>query len=153
MENKKIGFLLVGISLVFFSFLGFSWSIFYQENVNENILSFMHTGFGFFGFMLGLGFYFIFFNNTDEKIMKRLEDNSVKIIEESKFNTILGVMNDFEKRVLLKIRENNGITQSTLQIKVDMSKAKLSYILQDFEKRKIIKRVPKGKTLSVFLKI
>jgi len=153
MENKRIGMLLVAISLVFFLFLGFSWSSFYQQNVNENIVSFMHAGFGFFGFMFGLGFYFIFFNDTNEKIMKRLENDSEKTIRNSKFNTILSVMDDFEKRVLLKIKENDGITQSTLQIKVDMSKAKLSYVLQDFEKRGIINRIPKGKSLSVFLKI
>jgi uncharacterized membrane protein len=34
-----------------------------------------------------------------------------------------------------------------------MSKAKLSYVLQDLEKRNIIKRVEKGKTLALYLRV
>lgn len=153
MENKKIGILLVSISMMFFLFLAFSWNMFYQQDANEGILSFMHIGFGFFGFIFGLGFYLIFFNKTSETIMKRLESDRDKLIEDDKFNIIFSIMDDFEKRVLLNIKENSGITQSTLQIKSDMSKAKLSYLLQDFEKRNIIKRIPKGRSFSVFLKI
>lgn len=153
MENKKIGILLVSISMMFFLFLAFSWNMFYQQDANEGILSFMHIGFGFFGFIFGLGFYLIFFNKTSETIMKRLESDRDKLIEDDKFNIIFNIMDDFEKRVLLNIKENSGITQSTLQIKSDMSKAKLSYLLQDFEKRNIIKRISKGRSFSVFLKI
>ncbi|MAH03202.1 transcriptional regulator, partial [Candidatus Pacearchaeota archaeon] len=47
----------------------------------------------------------------------------------------------------------DGITQNILRLRTDMSKAKLSYVLQELEKRNLIKRVKKGKTLEVFLKI
>ena len=62
-------------------------------------------------------------------------------------------LNPFEAKVLRKIKEEEGITQSTLRLKLDMSKAKLSYVLQDLEKRELIKRVEKGKTLQIFSKV
>jgi len=34
-----------------------------------------------------------------------------------------------------------------------MSKAKLSYVLQELEKRGIVKRIEKGKTLAIYLKV
>ena len=54
---------------------------------------------------------------------------------------------------LKKTKEQEGITQNTLRFKVDMSKAKLSYVLQDLEKRGLIKRVKKGKTFEVYTKL
>ena len=58
-----------------------------------------------------------------------------------------------EKKVMKSIKEHEGITQSTLRLRTDMSKAKLSYVLQELEKRNLIKRIKKGKTLQVFLRI
>ena len=51
------------------------------------------------------------------------------------------------------IKEQDGITQNTLRLRVDMSKAKLSYVLQELEKRNLIKRIQKGKTLAIYLKV
>ena len=50
------------------------------------------------------------------------------------------------------MRDQEGITQNTLRLRVDMSKAKLSYVLRDLEKRDLITKVKKGKTHAVFLK-
>lgn len=57
------------------------------------------------------------------------------------------------KKVMKAIKDHDGITQSTLRLRLDLSKAKLSYVLQELEKRNLIKRIKKGKTLQVFLKI
>ena len=51
------------------------------------------------------------------------------------------------------IREQDGITQNTLRLRVNMSKAKLSYVLQELEKRGLIKRIEKGKTLAIYLRV
>ena len=61
-------------------------------------------------------------------------------------------LDSFEKKAMKAVKEQDGITQNTLRIRTDMSKAKLSYVLQDLEERGLIKRVKKGKTLAVFLK-
>ncbi len=153
MENKKLGILFVIISLVFFVFLIYFGNIFYSNQIGESILSVVHVAFGFFGFMLGLGFYLLLFNKTDERIMKRLEDEKNKKIEDEKFEIILMALDDFEKKVLKAVKEQDGITQSTLRLRTNMSKAKLSYVLQELEKRNLIKRTPKGKTLEIYLRI
>lgn len=165
MENKKLGVLLIIISLVFGFFL-----VYYNLDMDKKsaeigcnvaegceeikeILSITHIGFGFFGFMLALGFYLLFFNKTEQAIFKRLEEQKNTEIEEEKFSIILKALDDYEKRVLQLVREQEGITQNTLRLRANMSKAKLSYVLQELEKRGLVKRIPKGKTLQIHLRV
>ena len=165
MENKKLGILMVVISLIFFMFL-----IYFNTKLSENssksecnpteecraiesIFTITHIGFGFFGFMLALGFYLLFFNKTEERIFKRLEDDKNKKISEEKFDIVLKALDDYEKKVLRAVKEQDGITQNTLRLRTNMSKAKLSYVLQELEKRNLVKRISKGKTLEVWLKV
>ncbi len=165
MENKKLGILMMIISLVFFAFL-----IYFSNNLATRsdklgcnsseecaevgkLFSFTNISFGFFGFMLALGFYLLFFNKTDEKIMKRLEDDKNNKISEEKFEIILRALGDYERQVLKAVKEQDGITQSTLRLRTNISKAKLSYVLQELEKRNLIKRAKKGKTLEIYLRI
>jgi uncharacterized membrane protein len=119
----------------------------------KDVLTVTNIGFGFFGLMLGLGFYLLFFNKTEEMIMRRLEDEKNNKLNHEKFKIILMALDPYEKKVLKAVKEQDGITQSTLRLRVDMSKAKLSYVLQELEKRNLIKRVAKGKTLEIWLKI
>ncbi len=161
MENKKLGILLIVISLVVGAIILYYINILSVradvlgcfDNANclpiERGLSISHIGIGIFAFIFALGFYLIFFNKTEDKLIKRYGEER----ENDKFEFALKLLNPFEAKVLRKIREEDGITQSTLRLKLDMSKAKLSYVLQDLEKRGLIKRVEKGKTLQVFLKI
>ena len=62
-------------------------------------------------------------------------------------------LDSYEKKVMKAVKEHDGITQNILRLRTDMSKAKLSYVLQELEKRSLIKRIKKGKTLQVFLRI
>jgi len=165
MENKKLGILLVIISLIFGFFLIYynldmtGKSVELGCNVVEGcqeikqVLSMAHIGFGFFGFMLALGFYLLFFNNADKIIMDRLEYEKDRIVEKERFSIILRALDEYEKRVMQIVREQDGITQNTLKLRANMSKAKLSYILQELERRGLIKRIRKGKTLEVHLKV
>ena len=165
MENKRLGTLFVIFSLIFLLFL-FYFNVDMSKksnelgcNVNEgcieieNFLTLINIGFGFFGFMFGLGFYLLFFNKTDEMIMRRLEEEKDRKISDEKFDIILKALDPYEKKVLRAIKEHDGITQNILRLRTDMSKAKLSYVLQELEKRNLIKRVKKGKTLEIFLKV
>jgi len=165
MENKKLGILLVGISLVFGFFLVDYIDVMNQEsdtlgcNATEGCreiasgLDMSHAAFGFFGFMLALGFYFLFFNKTEEKIFDRLEDEKMRQVNEERFSIILRALDEYEKRVMQIVKDQDGITQNTLKLRANMSKAKLSYILQELERRGLVSRVRKGKTLEVHLKI
>lgn len=165
MEGKKLGLLLVAISLVFGFFLVDYINVMNQKSNDLGCnaadgcvdvargLDMSHAAFGFFGFMLALGFYFLFFNKTEEKIFDRLEDEKVRQVEEEKFSIILRALDEYEKRVMQIVKEQDGITQNTLKLRANMSKAKLSYILQELERRGLVSRIRKGKTLEVHLRV
>jgi len=51
------------------------------------------------------------------------------------------------------VKEQDGITQNTLRLRANFSKAKLSYVLTELEKRGLVRRVPHGKTLEVHLRV
>jgi len=165
MENKKLGGILITIALIAgIAILMYNSNVIEQSQdagcyQNEGCLILernLNMGYfivGIFSFVLALGFYLLFFNKTEERIMKRLEDEKDKKIGDEKFSYILKALDPFEKKVVNAVREQDGITQNTLRLRADMSKAKLSYVLQELEKRGLIKRVKKGKTLQVFLKV
>jgi uncharacterized membrane protein len=165
MENKKLGILLLAIGfLVGGLFIYFSINLSEKSQelgcfnapdclVVERGLSVSHIAIGIFSFILALGFYLLFFNKTEKRIIERLEKDNKEKIEKEKLEYAFKMLNPFEAEVLRKIREQDGITQNTLRLRANMSKAKLSYVLQDLEKRGLIKRVQKGKTLEIWLKI
>ncbi len=165
MENKKLGILLIVMALLVGGLLFYYNSQLIQKseeagcftNPNcapiEKSISVNNFAVGIFSFILALGFYLLFFNKTDEKIMKRLEEEKNNKIKDEKFEIILSALDDYEKKVMKAIKEHDGITQNILRLRANMSKAKLSYVLQELEKRNLIKRIPEGKTLKVFLKI
>ncbi len=165
MENKKLGILLIVIAILVGGLLFYYNSQLIQKseemgcfpNSNcapiEKSISVNNFAVGIFSFILALGFYLLFFNKTDERIMNRLEKEKNQKIQNEKFEIILMALDDYEKKVMKIVKEQDGITQSTLFLRTGMSKAKLSYVLQELEKRNLIKRIPEGKTLKVFLKI
>ena len=164
MNNKKLGITIIAISIL----VGIIVFI-YNSQINEyrikegcaptnedctqmeSWLTLSHFAIGLLFGILSLGFYLIFFSKGEEEILKRLEDEKKDKINEGKFNIMLSMLDPVEQRVLKAIKEQNGITQQTLRIRNDISKAKLSQILTNFEKKNIIKRVKKGKTLEVHL--
>jgi ribosomal protein S25 len=161
MENKKLGVLLIIFGLIVGGLILYYINVLSERSEElgcfndpscipiERGLSMSHVGIGVFAFIIALGFYLIFFNKTEDRLIKRLGDEK----ENEKFEFAFKMLDPFEAKVLKKIKEEDGITQNTLRLKLDMSKAKLSYVLQDLEKRGLVKRVEKGKTLQVFLKI
>lgn len=118
-----------------------------------SFLNFSHIAVGILASLFALGVYLIFFSKSEEAIIKRLENDGNKRNEDEKFEIILKALDEYEKKALKAVKEQNGITQNTLRLRTDMSKAKLSYVLQELEKRNLIKRIRKGKTLAVYLKI
>ena len=163
MENKKIGFVILSISIVasvlafgFMNVLGRQTSALQCYPTNEcqrveSLLGLSHIAVGLISFIGALGIYLLFFSTSEEAILKRLEDEKNIKIGQDKFELILKAMDDNEKKVLKAVKEQEGITQSTLKYRTDLSKAKVSQILTDFEKKHLIKRELKGKTYAVYL--
>lgn len=163
MENKKLGFVIVSIS-VLASILAFGFMGVLGRQTTalqcyptsecqrvESLIGLSHIAVGLISFIGALGIYLLFFSTSEEAILKRLEEEKNMNIGKDKFELVLRAMDDNEKKVLKAIREQEGITQSTLKFRTDLSKAKVSQILTGFEKKNLVKREIKGKTYAVYL--
>jgi len=169
METKKLGFLIIGMSIVL-SFIMFSYmsQLGAQEKQNNcnpseeckqinSLFGLSHIAVGFLAFIFALGFYLLFFNKSEAEaskysnILEKINEEKTQKTAEDEFNLLLRPLDENERKVLTAIKEQEGITQSTLKYRANLSKAKVSQILTDFEKKKIIARKAKGKTYEVFL--
>ena len=65
---------------------------------------------------------------------------------------LLKSLDENEKNILKAIKDQEGITQSTLKFRVNLSKAKVSQVLTQFEKKNLIAKNIKGKTYELFLR-
>lgn len=162
MDNKKVGGTLIGLSLAIGSIL-----IYFISNTNTKYsqmcnpspacsqltttLNLSHLAIGIFAAILSLGIYLVFFNKTEEVILRRMEEEKNAELKDEKFNILTKALNEHETKVLSIVKEQPGITQNTLRLKADLSKSLVSQILSSLEKINIIKREPKGKTYSIFL--
>ncbi|MFW5852654.1 MAG: helix-turn-helix transcriptional regulator [Nanoarchaeota archaeon] len=115
-------------------------------------------GWAFSGVLVLFGIYLSFVDKTQEfmvdhhnKISEALKIVSNRESEKDAFNAFLSVFGDNEKNVLKVIHSSpDGITQSTLRYRADVSKTALSMMLKGFEERGIISRKVEGKTNRVF---
>lgn len=164
METKKLGFLIIGMSVVL-GFIMFSYmsQLNMQEEQNNcnpteeckqinSLFGLSHIAVGFLAFIFALGFYLLFFNKREQAILKRMEDEKNIDMENNQFEALLKPMDDNEKAIIKAIKNQEGITQSTLKYRVNLSKAKVSQVLTQFEKRNLIVRNIKGKTYEIFLR-
>ena len=183
METKKLGFLVMGISILFgfvmFSYMGQLNAQGQQMLCNptqecrqiNSMLGWSHAVVGFLSFIFSLGFYLLFFNKNKMELLKdanliektsiynpnynpNFEKNSEtgeKTGSIDKFSLLLRPLDDNERKVLMSIKEQKGITQSTLRFRANLSKSKISQIVTDFEKKNLIERKAKGKTYQIFL--
>lgn len=163
MENKKLGWVILSFSVVaavlafgFMNVLGRQTTALQCYPTNEchrveSLMGLSHVAVGLISFVAALGLYLLFFSTSEEAILKRLEEEKSMKIDQDKFELVLKAMDENEKRVIKAIKEQDGITQSTLKFRTDLSKAKVSQILTDFERKHLVKREIKGKTYSVYL--
>lgn len=164
MNNKKVGVFILVITLFLLGVFVLVIQSLNQEikalgcfqnagcKTIETSLSILHFAFGAFGFLFALAFYLLIFSSGEEAIVGRLERDTDRKLREEKYSILSKGLDEFEKKVMAVIREEEGITQSMLRLRVDLSKAKLSQVLQNLERKGLIKREPKDKTLQIFLK-
>ncbi|NQV08442.1 MarR family transcriptional regulator [Candidatus Woesearchaeota archaeon] len=163
MDNKRLGVFIIIIS-VFMSLimLGYTLEInkhkeecptcghsYYKSDLTPYI---MLGSVAIVVATLSLGFYLVFFEKSYKTIVERFEQEKNLKINDEKFSIILSALDKDEKIVVKALKEQPGITQSTLKIRTDLSKSKLSAVLKDLEKKDLIKREIKGKTYSIYLK-
>lgn len=99
-----------------------------------------------------LGIYIVFSTKTEVEINKYVEKDKAEKEREKKFEILLKGLDEYEKKIIKAVKEQDGILQSTLRIRTDMSKAKLSVVLSNLEKKNLIKKIEKGKFNKIYFK-
>jgi DNA-binding MarR family transcriptional regulator len=177
MDNKKLGAILICVSLILLVLLGFMRASIikaYQADIDSYIeageacpadpdicpheqraraqIPIFIAGALLIG-VISLGAYLIFFEKSQREIVSALRKEKRIQSAEEKFSILLKGLDADEKKVVRAVKEQNGITQQTLRLRTDLHKSKLSIVLDGLEKKGLVKRVSKGKTKQVFLKI
>ena len=71
--------------------------------------------------------------------------------EKDEFSIIRKALSDDEKKVLDEIKKAGKITQDSLRFRLNWSKAKISTILTNLDKKGIVQRERTGKTYNIHL--
>ena len=177
MDNKKLGYLIILIGIMFIillfilkiqinqltnSLMDLSGGTCFLESGRciheQNFLPFI-IGAVTILVTLGLGIYLILFSKTEKSfettqksILNKLQSTKNKDLKEEKFKILLTGLDEDEKKVITAVKEQDGISQSTLKYRTNLSKTKLSMVLSQLEKKGLIAKVKKGKTNDIFLK-
>jgi uncharacterized membrane protein len=64
---------------------------------------------------------------------------------------VWGILNENEKKVMKEVVRSEGVTQDSLVHRLGYSKAKLSILLNDLEKKDLVMREKLGRTNSILL--
>lgn len=135
----------------------------------SKLLPYTYFGFSVLILLAGLGVYLIIYGQEMKKnyininpdliarrIEKSLQKNSQKEVQkessDEKFSILLTALDKDEQNVLKAVKDQDGISQSTLKFRTDLSKTKLSLILTSFEKKNLITKVKTGKINHIYLK-
>ncbi|MFH2020233.1 MAG: hypothetical protein ABIJ34_02400 [archaeon] len=110
-------------------------------------------------FIFALGIYLVFFDKTQQQlaesqilVSKALEGAKQQEKSKDEFSAFISGFSEDEQKILLAIREQEGIKQSTLRYRTGMSKTTLSLLLSSLEKREIIAKKDSGKTNELYLR-
>ena len=108
---------------------------------------------------MALGIYLLAFDrsqkyteNIQKELVSTLKETKKKQDKDENFEFLLKALNEDEKKVMMSVKEQDGIEQSTLRIRTNLSKTKLSVVLTELEKKNLIKKVPEGKKNKIYLK-
>ena len=176
MENKKIGILIIILSGLFAAIL-----IVFNMQVDELTDELMRLsngscfldgacvheqssipmiiGVSLTVLMIAFGLYLIFFSRAEKsfadinkKLLSEVKAGQDKSSSEEKFKFLMQGMDKDEGKVITAVKEQDGISQSTLKFRTDLSKTKLSIVLSQLEKKGLITKVKKGKINNIYLK-
>ena len=176
-DNKKIGFALIFLGLMFAAILiifkiqidnltnslmilsGGSCFLEGGECIHEQKILPLILGTILVILSLGSGLYLILssktaksFENTQKDIFDAIKSAKHAELKEERFKILLEGLGDAEKKIIMAVKEQDGISQSTLKFRTDLSKSKLSMTLSQLEDKGLISKVKKGKINHVFLK-
>jgi len=158
MENKHVGYILLGIAILLIVIV-----LLYQSALKEIVIAScgaehslvcpMNTSInqqtylslGIVGLLMVIGLVLIFTKTKEKIIIKKIKERKKKI-DKSKLDRD-------EKRVIdLLLKENNAMFQATLKEKLDVGKVKLTRLLDKLEAKQLIERKRRGMNNLVVLR-
>lgn len=99
-------------------------------------------------FLIGTAAIYLFYNSDKEKIVRMFEPK-----KEEKYEVIIPLLKDDEKKVVLELRKNNGeIMQNSLVLSLGFSKVKITRILAGLERKNLIVKERYGFTNKIRMK-
>jgi len=161
MENKNVGWMLLGISvlLIVFTFLFNSTlmgavknSCFIQHGdvksceMYDSVNYQTYFALGITGVIIIISLFLIFSKPNEKIVIKKVKEKKV----DKKVN--LSGLRSEEKHIFNLVKENGAIFQADLIEKTEFGKAKMSRILDRLEGRGLVERKRRGMTNVVVLK-
>jgi len=163
MKNKHVGFLIIGLALVFF-FVVMSFNNALETIVNTSCthgdMCPMHItlktqkaiSYSLIGLLIGVGG-FVSFLMKDETIIREIKETNKKHLSEEDKK---GKLNDLEGTELevmnIILREDGSVYQSDIVKETKQSKVKVTRVLDRLEGKGLIERKRRGMTNVVVLK-
>ena len=159
MENKNVGWLIIGISaIVVFIIILFNSAL--EKIVDQTCTMAGHTScqmeqtinqqtylsYSIVGILLIIGL-FLLFSKPQERVVIRKINGPKKEIKLD-----IASLNNEEKKVISLIKDNKAIFQADLIEKTGFGKAKMSRILDRLENRGFVERKRRGMTNIVVIK-
>ena len=160
MENKNVGYLIIGISIVLIGII-FIFNNALKEIVNASCSAVGHgdscpmyntitqqtyLALAIVGVLIIIGLVLIFTKPTEKIIIKKIKEKTIK-----KHIDISGLRQE-DKQVLKLVQEQGTMFQADIIEKTNFGKAKVSRIIDRLEGKGIVERKRRGMTNVVVLK-
>ena len=163
MENKKVGWLIIGIGIaVSFIVLIFNSSLRSivattcshgpECSMYDSITSQFWMSFAIVGIVIAIGLY-VMFSKPQEKVIEKTIIRKIKDKEHKK-NIDLSGLDKREKEVISIIRSEGGVIfQADLKERLEIGKVGMTRLLDKLEAKQILERKRRGMNNVVVLKV
>jgi len=159
MENKNVGFLILGMSVVILA-LVFIFNSALKEIVSQGcaieghincpmydtVTKQTYLALAIWAIVVILGIFLVFSKQSEKIIVKKVESRKQKKVFD------LSGLKDEEKKVFSLVNENKTIFQADLIEKTGFGKAKMTRIIDRLEGRGFVERKRRGMTNVVVLR-
>ena len=164
MERKKLGLIVLSFSLLVGLVLYTLISQLQAQSVAlgcsasadclrvDQSLNFSHIAVGLVVALFSFGVYLLTFHRGSDEILARLDAAALADTRTLRLDTIMKVLDPAPAKILSSIVSSEGITQHMLVVRTGFSKALVSQIVSDFERKGLLYREVRGKSYALYLK-
>ena len=159
MKNKHVGFLIIGIAIIFF-FVVISYNMALKEIVNTSCthgeMCPMHItvrnqeiiSYSLMGLLVAVGLFITFFMKENLRLHKKEPQ-----LSKEELNHKIENLDEEEKKIIqIVLREEGSVYQSDLIKETKLSKVRVSRLLDRLEGKSLIERKRRGMTNIIILK-